>query len=86
MESLPFEKDMRQSLSTTESKPIFSELHYGKENRLEIKVDEEHQVRFDTLCKKRSPRMICGNDRCIKKNHIKSLKDKWYWFPNVTEN
>lgn len=55
MESLPFEKDMRQSLSTTESKTIFSELYYGKKNKLEIKVDEEHQVRFDILCKKKVP-------------------------------
>lgn len=41
---------MKQSLSITESKKQFShELYYGKEYKLEQKVNEEDQVRFDIL-------------------------------------
>lgn len=79
---------MKQSLSITESKKQFShELYYGKEYKLEQKVNEEDQVRFDILWKKnQSLRVVCGNDRCITKNHMKSLKEKWYWFLEEKEN
>jgi len=39
----------------------------------------------DILCKK-SPTVVCGNDRYRKKNHIKSLKEKMYQLLKLTQN
>lgn len=54
MKPLPFGEDMKQSLCITEQKQFSHELYYGKENKLEIKVDEEDTVSFDILCKQKS--------------------------------
>lgn len=53
MESLPFWKDNHTKFIYHRVKKQFShELYYGKEYKLELKVNEQDQARFDILWKK----------------------------------